>query len=574
VVREGQLLGAVYAAYPHSPYLHMIPAEAIFKDIGEFLQVSSIRVPTIVDVPLPAEEDPAVQPGQDLITVESGLQSDFTAISVERSPARTEPTAGTLHRSPKPLVVFCDGSWLGSQTHIANAPQSNIRILADMVGEVQYSGADIIENHAMIHHIAPRQPNVVAGYQGGVGPNQNFLDFAWDSKTAERLGDECIAVYRFIVEHYTDDHEIWLFGHSRGAYTVRSVAGMINNCGILRRQEHRLNSEKADRLCSEIYRIYRSRLPVDSPWSDEMRRFRGNADNVWPVLQPIQYMGLIDSVGPLGLPRILGAFDSTSSEFFDGHVSSTVKHVQHAIAVHERLSVLPPCPVEAANEDSKKTDVTQKWFPGTHYDLGRTAFRFIPQNPFNYVAEILGLIPNLLTRTIWPNEVLADCVLRWLLEGVRDVDVPNIQIIPDIDQCIHALDQRLDLPAPYSTGSGDVYGDLIDVESTNLITNAVRAVRMRLTRLPFSLLGIQNVYSRSIEQIIQVLKSVTDRRISVFVANIYSYQRKEFDKSGLGSDIEENASIARLNERNQPRYPSQTLETFELWNEIFGSSSK
>lgn len=38
----------------------------------------------------------------------------------------------------------------------------------------------------------------------------------------------------FIVDHYTPGSRIWLFGLSRGAYTVRAVAGMINNCGIIK----------------------------------------------------------------------------------------------------------------------------------------------------------------------------------------------------------------------------------------------------------------------------------------------------------------------------------------------------
>ncbi|OAL47866.1 hypothetical protein IQ07DRAFT_106044 [Pyrenochaeta sp. DS3sAY3a] len=577
VVREGQLLGAVYAAYPHSPYLHMIPAEAIFKDIEHFLQVSSIRVATIADVPPPADEVPAIQPHSGIITVESGLRSGpaLPRASVRRPRiTRTQPTARTSHRAQKRLVVFCDGSWLGRQTHIAGAPRSNIRMLADMVGNVQFSGLDVNENPAVVYSIIPRQPNVVAGYQEGVGSQQNFLDFAWGSTTAERLSDECVAVYRFIVEHYTDDHEVWLFGHSRGAYTVRSVAGMINNCGIIRRQQHRLNSEKVDLLCSEIYRIYRSHLPIDSPSSYEMKRYRDNANHVWQVNQPIRFMGLIDSVGPLGLPRIPGAFDSMSFEFFDHHISSTVQHVHHAVAMHERLSVMPPCPVEAPDEDSAGTVVTQKWFPGTHYDLGRTTFRFISQRPYNYVAEMLGLIPSLLTRTISPNQVLADCVLKWLLEGVRDVDEPATQIIPDIDHMIDTLDLGLAMPAPNSTGSGDVYGNLLEMGPSDLITNSVRTVHMPLTRLLFSPLGLENVYFRSLERISHVLKSVTDRRIPGFVANIYPYQSIWFEKSGAEYNIEKNAMMEALNRWNRPRYPSKTFETFELWNEVFGSRSK
>src|SRR5690242_2764505 len=70
---------------------------------------------------------------------------------------------------------------------------------------------------------------------------------------------------------YDADHEAWLFGLSRGAYTVRCVAGMINNCGILHRQT---SEEQTGRLCDEVYRIYRSKLEANEPHSKQSIVFR------------------------------------------------------------------------------------------------------------------------------------------------------------------------------------------------------------------------------------------------------------------------------------------------------------
>jgi hypothetical protein len=115
-----------------------------------------------------------------------------------------------------------------------------------MVGEVEYNEATVEEStvHPIRVHpyIQSSQqsssnpfatsidgPNIVAGYQEGVGLNRTFLEYIWDGATASAIGDECISVYKFIVENYTDEHEIWLFGFSRGAFTVRCVTGMINN---------------------------------------------------------------------------------------------------------------------------------------------------------------------------------------------------------------------------------------------------------------------------------------------------------------------------------------------------------
>lgn len=48
VIRDEKLCGIVYAAYDRSPYLHMLPAENVLKDISEFLKTSSVRVANAV----------------------------------------------------------------------------------------------------------------------------------------------------------------------------------------------------------------------------------------------------------------------------------------------------------------------------------------------------------------------------------------------------------------------------------------------------------------------------------------------------------------------------------------------
>ena len=144
---------------------------------------------------------------------------------------------GIPSRPRKRLAIFCDGTWVGRETAVANAPASNIRQLADMLGTVQYNdspaGQPTTVHRIIPHSVAnrsakqtngtsiPEQAEIVAGYQEGVGLNRTFLEYIWDGATASTIGDECISVYKFIVENYTDDHEIWLFGFSRGAFTVR-----------------------------------------------------------------------------------------------------------------------------------------------------------------------------------------------------------------------------------------------------------------------------------------------------------------------------------------------------------------
>ncbi|KAI8931618.1 hypothetical protein NX059_011270 [Plenodomus lindquistii] len=503
--------------------------------------------------------------------------------------------SATLPRPSKRLVVFCDGTWVGRETAVADAPPSNIRQLANMVGEVQYDDSPG-QRPATVHPIKPHkvdkltatqsdgfhaatQTDIIAGYQEGVGLNRTFLEYIWDGATASAIGDECISLYKFIVENYTSDHEIWLFGFSRGAFTVRCVAGMINNCGIIKRLPEYAKDE-VQTLCYEIFRTYRSNLPVDAPKSDECQRWKRNPGRVWPVKRPIRFMGVIDTVGALGIPRLNAGigFDWSPFEFFDQQVSSVVQHVYHAPALHDRLWIFQPCLVfPSEGTENEKAVVHQQWFPGTHYDVGRMTFRFLRQSPANWVEELIGWLPDLLSRTIYPNEVLSDAVLRYLVEGVRETDADSGNpIIPNLDEEIETLRIRLTSPSPKQTGSGDIYGDVLNYAPAGIVWGTFQ----RFFRTIFSLLN--EVLPRlgdnikdliGVKKIVDILTATADRRIPGSAADVYPYMQEE---QVLVQGVErplcvaEAAQMKGLNEWGKERYASRTYENFLLWRKVFG----
>lgn len=443
-----------------------------------------------------------------------------------------------------------------------------------MVGDIRIGNEKPGEKPAMVHKIEPRLPNIVAGYQEGVGLGSTFIEYIWNGATASSIGDECIAVYRFIVEHFTDDHEIWLFGFSRGSFTVRCVAGMINNCGIIRRQENNLTSDQVDRLCYEVFRTYRSSLPIDAPQSEQSKKRRHNADKVWQVKQPIRCMSVIDTVGALGIPRLNAGIgiDWAPFEFFDQYVSTVVQHVRHAPALHDRLWAFQPC-LAFPNEKSPNTVVEQVWFPGVHYDVGRQTFRFVRQHPVNYIEAALGWLPDLLSRTIRPNEVLADNVLKWILEGVRDVNNGATLMISDVETEIAKVSARIANPKPNSTGSGDVYGNVLEYAPAGIIVGSVQKVTKTFTSLLNNVVpklgdNIQDLLG--IRTIMGVLSATADRRIPGIAADVNGYKNEVSSKTGVVFSVQGNAEMEELNEMKQVRYPSRTFETHELWKEAFG----
>ncbi|KAL6709862.1 Mediator of RNA polymerase II transcription subunit 7 [Coniothyrium glycines] len=495
-------------------------------------------------------------------------------------------------RPKKRLALFCDGTWVGRETTVTDAPASNIRQLADMVGEVQYKSGTT-QSSAVVHPIIPHgskrsasAPAIVAGYQEGVGLNRTFLDYIWDGATASAIGEECISTYRFIVENYTDEHEIWMFGFSRGAFTVRCVAGMINNCGIIRMRPD-YTEDQIQTLCYEVFRTYRSDLPVDAPKSDECQRWKGDKDRVWQVKRPIRHLGLIDTVGALGIPRLNAGigFDWSPFEFFDHQVSSVVQHVYHAPCLHDRLWAFQPClifprEVKEGDDDKEGKDkaiVHQRWFPGTHYDVGRMTFRFIRQSPANWLEDLIGFLPDLLSRTIFPNEVLSDLVLRWQVQGIAASDQNSrTPIIPELDSHIERINERIAFADPTKTGSGDIYGDVLNYAPGGRIWGTLqRASRSVVSILNNFLprLGDNIRDLLGINTIIGILTATADRKIPGVEADIYPYtqqegvmvqgQEKVFSVAGLANMVGEN-------QWGKPRYTSRTFESFLLWREVFG----
>ncbi|KAJ4299062.1 Mediator of RNA polymerase II transcription subunit 7 [Kalmusia sp. IMI 367209] len=478
---------------------------------------------------------------------------------------------------PQRLIVFCDGTWVGRETSLPQAPLSTIRQLANQVGVVHFVPT-LMQEPTIVHPIVPYNPNVIAGYQEGIGLNRTFLEYLWDGATAASIGEECVSLYKFIVQHYTDEHEILLFGYSRGAFTVRCVGGMINNCGILKVSALQ-HLEDLDTLCREVYRTYRSPLPIDHPRSERCRKLKDDRGSVWQVKQPIRFMGLIDTVGALGVPRLNAGIglDYSEIEFYDQKVSSSVQVVYQALSLHERWWALQPCFV-SSGDGERKAVIRQMWFPGVHHDLGRQTFRFLRQRPWNAVEQLLSTLPHLLSKTQWPNEVCADLVARWLLQGVKDVESPvdaNLTF-PGIDHEIRRLSLRIEAPDLGTLGSGDTSS--IRNTTPNPDSNIFDPLK-RILSLPFTLLNF--VFPRfsnettdflGVSAILKIFTATNDRRIprATEQENVYPYWEEESVVDDIGRERKFTVAQSAALQRTEGRYMSRTYETFLTRKGVFG----
>ena len=173
--------------------------------------------------------------------------------------------------------------------------------------------------------------------------------------SGKRIHKNILDAYRFIVQNYKPNDRIYLSGFSRGAYTVRALSGLISNCGILKK----LNA----RHIVDAWKIYKSPTRKNhlSPGENAIA-FRKKPH----ATRKIQFIGLWDTVGALGITfSVMGLFDA-HDEFYDTKMGSNIVMARHALAIDERgedfeLTVWSP---------RAGVDLEQVWFSGVHADIG------------------------------------------------------------------------------------------------------------------------------------------------------------------------------------------------------------
>jgi uncharacterized protein (DUF2235 family) len=162
--------------------------------------------------------------------------------------------------------------------------------------------------------------------------------------------------YQQLARMYDDGDEVYIVGFSRGAYTARSLVGMIRNCGLVSRSMAKVKSGIA-------YGIYRTR--GDGPDSTVAQAFRSTFSREISI----HFVGVWDTVGALGIP--LDFADRLNVHFYQFHdtqLSGIVRNAYQAIAVEEhrkQYDIALWDPQEKPNQT-----IEQRWFVGAHADVG------------------------------------------------------------------------------------------------------------------------------------------------------------------------------------------------------------
>lgn len=173
---------------------------------------------------------------------------------------------------------------------------------------------------------------------GTTGTIKRFFEGATGTGTSERIRD----AYRFLAERYQDGDRIFGFGFSRGAFAVRSLAGLIDAAGLPTRRR----ALKEEELL-EIYEYYKKGESIDPA------RYGHRPIN-------FDFLGIWDTVGALAFGSSIGAFHRINP--------GNVLRVAHALALDEERERFEPSYWE--RPPGANTQIDEVWFSGCHTNVG------------------------------------------------------------------------------------------------------------------------------------------------------------------------------------------------------------
>ncbi|ROW12555.1 hypothetical protein VMCG_00427 [Cytospora schulzeri] len=312
----------------------------------------------------------------------------------------TENATAPAPTQKKRLIVCCDGTWMNSDKgYEKGKPQnpSNVTRLARSFKRGCDDGSVQVIN-----------------YQSGVGTGGSdaVSGGAFGSGIAEHMRES----YSFICANYVDGDEIILIGFSRGAFTARSIAGMIGDLGLLTREgmpffypvfkdmqnwqtknykdpfpgvpfENKPRGESA----AEDYR----RMLVEHGYT---RVYEGGGSG---KLITIKAVAVFDTVGSLGIPSVswmekIGLSHTTSElRFYDTALSDRIENAFHALALDEPRPPFSPSLWERPASNRGVTNLRQVWFPGSHSNVGGG----------------------------WPDQGMANVTMAWMMDQLTTVGV-------------------------------------------------------------------------------------------------------------------------------------------------------
>jgi hypothetical protein len=249
----------------------------------------------------------------------------------------------------KRIIICCDGTW--------NEPES--------IKDEHKVPTNVLK---MIRAVQPRDEELgieqVAFYDQGVGTGTlGVLDRSIGGGTGYGISTNIRNCYNFLANNYVAGDDIYLFGFSRGAYTVRSLAGMVDAVGVL--------SKNDLGYVPEAYAYYHT-----PPGERADSSFHSLLQDLPRSFPKIRFIGVWDTVGALGIPTpVLSHVQQWAGKvwpqfkvgFHNCNLLDSVEYAYQALAIDEHRGPFAP---SVWDKRGAQKDVQQVWFAGVHSNIG------------------------------------------------------------------------------------------------------------------------------------------------------------------------------------------------------------
>jgi uncharacterized protein (DUF2235 family) len=281
----------------------------------------------------------------------------------------------TLPAPRKRLALFFDGTW--------NEPGANTNVWRLWLMLAAQSKDGLAQLRFYDEGVGTHWYDRLSGGAFGAGLSANV-----------RLG------YRWLMEHYDPGDEIFLFGFSRGAFTARSLAGMIARCGLLKPESPISFLQLYERYQKgdAVLPIYKLKYLERQGKTDFDFEEKTLLKHAWYHRDLIKMVGVWDTVGSIGVP--FGNFKGISRrtlQFHNTHLSTIVQHSYQALALDEQRSpywailwtrFLPDHPDPKTPSGNSTRYVEQRWFSGAHANVGGGYWSdLLPERPLAWIHE-------------------------------------------------------------------------------------------------------------------------------------------------------------------------------------------
>jgi uncharacterized protein (DUF2235 family) len=249
----------------------------------------------------------------------------------------------------KNVIICCDGTNSSLQGNLTNVGRMSCIVAKEAEVQHVYYDAGV--------GVWVKQP----GFMRKVGATlYRWAGLAFGAGLMRNV----VEAYSELVCNYDPGDRVFMFGFSRGAYTVRVLAGILENYGLLKRENQA--------MVEAVVRKFSTLVPKDDSEEgiDPQKRNaycnRTYADarqikELYSIECPVHFMGIWDTVSSLGWAYDPKTFPNTAA-------MRHVRVLRHALALDERRAKFRTNRVELVADANQ--DLQEVWFVGDHSDVG------------------------------------------------------------------------------------------------------------------------------------------------------------------------------------------------------------